>query len=102
MTDTEEQDLRDLGADIAGAMSSAWEPACLARIFATPSAEALALTLQGWIDLDRARSPLLIGEPLATNEDLFAAAGVFGLAFDEMTPDEVALCAVAMGRAVCD
>lgn len=100
MTETEEQDLHDLGEEIAGAMSGAWEPACLARAFATPGPDTVDLTMQGWIDLDRARSPLLMGRALETDEQLASSAAAFGLSVEVLNEEEKAECACLIDRAV--
>lgn len=101
MNDTAINDLRALGEELAGALRSGWEPACLARAFATPAAGALALTMQQWIDLDALRSPLLQGDLPETAAQLAAAAEIFGLALDDLDPEEAAALGGAMLRA-CD
>jgi len=81
MTETEEQDLRALGAAIAKAEQSPWEPRCVCKAFASAPG-ALVLTLQGWIDLDAARSPLLEGKGIDADDaegQLTAAVNAFGL-----------------------
>ena len=104
MTDLEEQELRDLAGEITGALHSTWEPACLARAFATPPRASIALTMQGWIDLDHLRSPLLLGRPfLALDDDaIMKTAEVFGLSFDDLNAEDIARCAIAIERAVAD
>ena len=52
MDDVTINDLRRLGEELAGALQSPWEPACIARAFSTPAEGELALTMQRWIDLD--------------------------------------------------
>ncbi len=90
MTEAEEQQLRELGQALAGAEESAGEPLCIARAFATPKAGALALTMQGWIDLETMRSPLLRLETPNRAEDLESTARVFALSLVGMPPAEAA------------
>lgn len=92
-------DLRRLGEELAGALHSPWEPACIARAFSTPAEGELALTMQQWIDLDAIRSPLLQGDLPKTAAQLEAAAEIFGLALDDLDPDEAAAIGGAMLRA---
>lgn len=86
MTPAEEQHLRAWSAELAGAEQSPWEPRCVARAFASAPG-ALVLTMQGWIDLDAARSPLLSGGLPETVEDLTAAVDAFGLQPFEADPE---------------
>ncbi len=88
MTTEEEAQLRELGKDLAGALHSLWEPACLARAFATPGEGALVFTMQGWIDLDAARSPLLAGGLPETLEEIEAAVDAFRCGPVDLSPDE--------------
>lgn len=99
MQDAAINDLRRLGEELAGALQSPWEPACVARAFSTPAEGELALTLQQWIDLDAIRSPLLEGLLPETAEQLEAAAEIFALALDDLDPDEAAAIGGAMLRA---
>jgi hypothetical protein len=96
MTETEEQELRETSAEIAAAAQSPWQPACIARAFATPPAGTLALTMQGWIDLEHAHSPLLTGRPLETIAELDVAFAAFGLERTKSTPEEAVLIELAM------
>jgi hypothetical protein len=78
-TPEEQAELLSLGADVSGAMRSPWEPSCVAACFGTPRTK-LRFTMQVWIDLDRARSPLLQGEELKGLEQFNAALDAFGFA----------------------
>lgn len=106
MTPEEEKDLRAMSADIAAAEQSGWQPGAIARAFASASQPStlnpqLALTMQGWIDLDHARSPLLaIGIPAEiTLAEVDFAAGVFGMESVELTPAQAAPLLAPMIRA---
>lgn len=98
MTEAEEQALHELGSEVAAALHSPWEPRCVARAFA--SGAPLALTMQQWIDLDHARSPLLQDALPATAEELTVAAEIFALDVAEFSPQEAADVAELMLRAV--
>ena len=102
MTEVEEQQLRELGKELAGAEESLWEPLCVARAFATPRPGTIALTMQCWIDLEAMRSPLLRLETPAQAEDLECAARVFALSLDGMSPGEAAHVWRAMRRTVTE
>lgn len=69
----------------------------------TPSPGALVLTMQGWIDLEAVKSPLLQGR-LPEGDDLVgqmsAAVDAFGLGQLEVTPGELLELAEAMLDAV--
>jgi len=102
MTAEEEQNLRALGADLAGAEQSPWQPRVVCRAFARVPG-ALVLTMQGWIDLEAARSPLLEGSlPDADDADgqLTRAVDAFGLGPLVAEPGERDLLVVAMLDAV--
>lgn len=89
MTDAEAQQLRALGDALADAEQSRWEPRCVTRAFASADG-ALALTMQGWIDLEAVRSPLLqfqLPDGDDTIEQYQAAARAFGLPEMEVTPE---------------
>jgi hypothetical protein len=96
MTEAEEQELRAMGGDIAGAMQSQDEPLCVARAFATPKPGAVVFTMQAWIDLELIRSPLLRGELPESANELQAAALLFGMDTEELTGEEL----VDLGRAI--
>ncbi len=100
MTAEEEQQLRELGNDLAGAMQSDWQPACIAAAWRSERAGELALTMQGWIDLDAARSPLLCGGLPQTGVDLDAAFAAFVLGEEGLEPADAVRVVVAMARAV--
>ena len=100
MDAADEQSLHALSAAIAGALRSPWEPRCVARAFVLCHAPAaIVLTMQAWIDLDALRSELLQGGVPETFADLRAAAAVFGLDVEALTPEEGADVARAMQRA---
>ena len=77
MTETEEQNLRSLAAELAAADSGAWQPRGIARAFALPPEGAPVFTMQTWIDLDASSSPLLEGRLPETEEELHAAVDAF-------------------------
>lgn len=99
MTAQDEQDLRELQAELVQADQSLWEPACVAAAFCTTDAP-FVLTMQGWIDLEAAESPFLLG----SLPDAEVALDHFRLAFaafgherttpEECDPEEL----VALGR----
>jgi len=81
MTDSEEQDLLALANALAEAETSPWQPSCICAAFAR-SPGRLVLTMQGWIDLEAARSPLLEGKPIDADDadgQLTAAVNAFDL-----------------------
>lgn len=88
MNAAEEAGLRELAAELAGAEQSAWQPRCIARAFATPGEGELVLTMQGWIDLDRANSPLLEGRLPDSEEELGAAIDAFRCGPIDLAADE--------------
>lgn len=88
MTATEEQDLRALSADLAAAENSPWQPRCLARAFATPGPGDVVFTMQTWIDLDAASSPLLTGGLPETEEELHAAVDAFACGPVDLSAEE--------------
>ena len=100
MTETEEQNLRSLAADLAGAEQSAWQPRCLARAFATPEEGRPVFTMQTWIDLDAASSPLLEGRLPETGEDLDAAVDAFRCGPADLSPDEAVGVGLMMREAI--
>lgn len=93
MTSEEERDLHELSAEIAAVGQSPWQPRTVSRAFASRGQERLVFTLQTWIDLDAARSPLLHGELPANEEECSAAHAAFGLALGAPEEAEV-ICAV--------
>jgi hypothetical protein len=102
MTPKEENDLRALGNELAEALQSPREPSCVARAFATPAPGTIALTMQGWIDLEAIHSPLLRLELPEPPDALEAAARIFALTIRGLTPKEALLVARAMRRATAE
>jgi len=81
MTEDEEQKLRALGAELAGVEQSPWEPRCVCAAFARVP-DPLVLTMQGWIDLEAVKSPLLEYKPIDADDadgQLSAAVNAFNL-----------------------
>lgn len=102
MTETEEQDLRALGEELAAAEQSRWEPRCVCRAFASVPGK-LVLTMQGWIDLHAVCSPFLenrIPDGDDLEQQLSAAVDAFGLGPLEATPEEAYRLGMAMLDAV--
>lgn len=100
MTEAEENDLRSLSAALAGAEESAWQPRCIARAFATPEAGAVVFTMQTWIDLDAASSPLLEGRLPETAEELNDAVSAFGCGPVDLSPEEAVGLGLMMREAI--
>lgn len=75
------EELKAESAELAKAAASRWEPLCVARQFARSEEPEFCFTMQGWVDLEAVRSPLLEG--LLPQEDvaehLAAALAAFGL-----------------------
>lgn len=100
MTEAEHQQLRELSNEIAEIEKSAWQPSCIARAFAPP-AGAFTFTMQVWIALDLARSPLLEYEPLLELTDFEAALKAFGYPVpEELTAAESVILGEDMLAAV--
>jgi hypothetical protein len=106
MTAAEEQQLRELSAELAAQQTSPWQPRCIAAAWrsSVPSSEfrVPSLTMQGWIDLDAIRSPLLVGD-LPELEEMEATARAFGVSdfeFRVECPEAAAALAVEMQAAV--
>lgn len=57
----DEQDLRELQAELLAAGESPWEPRCVGRAFGRAEGP-FVLTMGAWIELDAARSPFLLLE----------------------------------------
>ena len=93
-------DLRAMGEEYAGAMASPWNPLCVAQAFRTPAKGELTMTMQTWIDLEAIRSPLAQEQWPETVAQIEAAAEVFGLTCEGVTPEEAADMVSAMLRAV--
>jgi hypothetical protein len=107
MNDEELKDLRELGQEVAGAMQSPWEPACVAKAFASQDSRfsiagnsRLVLTMQVWMDLSAIHSPILLGELPGTGEELEGAAEAFGASAQDLSPAEAMDLACAMRRCV--
>lgn len=87
----DEAELLAASADLAGAVAGPWQPACIARAFATPLPCTRHLTMQQWIDLDALRSPFLRGEMPADVDAFLAAAEAMHLNVSEHTsPEDIA------------
>lgn len=102
MTPEEQASLQQLSQELAAAEQSDWQPRCIARAFARQPDE-MILTLQGWIDLDLAKSPLLLGE-LPDGDNLIAqlsdGVDAFGIGPLDVTPEEAVVLAQKMREAV--
>lgn len=104
----DEQELRELQAELVAAEGSPWQPRCVARAFRRRAAEApFVLTMQGWIDLDAAESPVLLGvlpegdgRLLERFEEALAAFGFEGTTPEACEPEELVLLGRKMVRAV--
>ena len=96
MTATDEQDLREMQAELVAATRSPWQPRCVARAFRTSEA-AFVFTVQAWIDLDSCASPFLLGQlpeaevALAQFEVAFEAFGHQGTTPEACEPEELIL-----------
>jgi hypothetical protein len=89
--DDDVADLRAWGEQLAGAMTSAEEPLCVARCFARPVKYRPRFTFQTWIDLEAIRSPLLDGRQFQSIEQISAAFSAFDLSVENLTGEEAAL-----------
>jgi len=99
----EEAGLRELGEEVAKGRGSVWQPRAVARTFARRGAGEFELTMQGWIDLDFAKSPLLEGgRPLTIEqlEDAFAAFENCGRSPARLSPNEAVVVVSRMQSAV--
>lgn len=100
MTEAETQQLHELSAELSAAELSPWQPRTISRAFTRRGLGEVRFTMQVWIDLDAAQSPLLLGdlpENLAQTTDAFDA---FELDLGE--PEEAVLICEAMQRAIAD
>lgn len=95
-------DLQAISLALAQAESVRREPRCLARVLATPKRGELRLTLQMWIDLEEADSPLMRGEAPTTEAELDAAFDAFGLDWRGLEPEELLLIVRKMQRLVAN
>lgn len=107
MTESDVADLHELQAELAAVEREPWEPRCVARAFRTAQ-DPFVFTMQAWIDLDAAASPLLLGrlpEVDGTNADAldaimrdyraaFAAFGHHDTTPEDCTPEEL----ISLGR----
>jgi hypothetical protein len=103
MTNAELEDLQAMGRDLAAAMQSPWEPACIARAFRTERHDEMHLTMQGWIDLEAPRSPLLAGglpEDAAQLDDAIRAFKFYSFKAEELSPEAAVELAAQMRDAV--
>ena len=100
MTETEEQGLRSLAADLAAADQGAWQPRCIARAFALPADGTPVFTMQVWIDLDAASSPLLEGRLPETEEELHAAVDAFRCGPVDLSAEEAVGLGLMMREAI--
>lgn len=103
MTAAEEADLQAMGRELSERVQSPWEPACLARAFRRERHEEMHLTMQGWIDLEDARSPLLQGalpEDAAQLDDAIRAFQFYSFRGEELSPDAAVEMAAQMRDAV--
>jgi hypothetical protein len=100
MTETEEKKLRSLAADLAGAEQSAWQPRCIARAFAIPAEGTPVFTMQAWIDLDAASSPLLEGRLPETAEQISDAVEAFGCGPVDLSAGEAVGLMLMMREAI--
>lgn len=100
MTPDEEQNLRSLAADLAGAEQSAWQPRCIARAMATPREGALVFTMQVWIDLDAVSSPLLEGGLPETAEQISDAVDAFRCGPVDLSAEEAVGLGILMREAI--
>ena len=102
MTETEEQQLRELGNDLAKANADPSEPRSIVRAFATPPKNHIGLTMQNWIDLEAIRSPLLRLQLPEHLEELELAANVFRMSVRTLTVEAAVFVARALRRAVAE
>jgi len=97
-----EQNLRDFQAELVGLTQSVYEPGCVGRAFCTGlKDEAFVFTMQAWIDLSVAHSPLLelrLPDPeenvLEVLLTAFRAFDRWEARVDELEPEE----AVTIGK----
>jgi hypothetical protein len=102
MTETEEQQLRELGDDLAKANADTSEPRSIVRAFATSQKNHIALTMQNWIDLEAIRSPLLRLQLPEHLEELELAANVFRMSVRTLTVEAAISVARSIRRAVAE
>lgn len=108
MTEQDEQDLRELQAELVADERSPWQPRCVSRVFGSASAgQSFVFTMQVWIDLDAVRSPFLLGELPDPDDDVlerfreaFAAFGHVAAEPEKLEGDELALLGHKILRAI--
>jgi len=103
MSPEEEKGLRELQAELAGLDKSPWQPRVVSTAFTSRSGHAFTLTMQGWIDLDFVKSPLLNGglpTSVAELEDALAAFKHSACSPAKLEPHEAAVLARRMRAAV--
>lgn len=99
----DEAALHELNEDLAGLKQSEWQPRIAARAFTSRHGHAFTLTMQGWINLDFVKSPLLLGkmpEEIAELEEALAAFGHEECKAEGLEPEEAAVLARRMRAAV--
>lgn len=97
---TKKPNLRLLPLDLAGDEQGTWQPRCVARAFATPREAVPVFTMQTWIDLDAASSPLLEGQLPETEEDLHTLVDVLRCGPIDLSPKEAAGLGLMMIEAI--
>jgi len=108
MTEQDKQDLRELQEELLAAEQSPWQPMCVARMFARDAGTPFVLTMQGWIDLEARRCPLLVGELPEAEEAIeefeaaFAAFGHTATTPEACEPHELVMLGHMMMRAIRD
>jgi hypothetical protein len=99
MTETEEQQVRELADDLANATQGAGEPRCIVAAFATMPENRVVLTMQNWIDLEAIRSPLLQLRLPEHLEELEMAANVFRMTVRNLSADNAIRVACVIRQA---
>lgn len=97
----ERANLLAMASDLGAAQTSPWEPACIARAFASPRVDELQFTMQAWIDLAAVRSPLLDGKLPANEKEVTEAYAAFGLVLGA-DPDEAYTLIQVMERLIAE
>lgn len=101
LSDEESARLAQLGSHLAGVDAGPWQPRCVARAFASRTGP--VFTMQAWIDLDAARSPILQGLMPSNDDEIRAALVAFGWRGDDplaSTPDAMTAACAEMAQAV--
>lgn len=103
-TDGDIGDLRRLGEELAAAEAGPFEPADIGRLFSRSARPEFEFTMQAWIDLSAAESPLLLGvfpdaDGAAALEAMLGdALAAFGRSRDMAGSLEPGEAVVVMGR----